>query len=1768
MYVQGGDEAIERVANWNLNKNLQNVWLATEYTRLRETPEILAAAIKGGMSYPAMRRLDNALQAERATKVGQILDNAGIDRGMMDPRTTSIAAARKAAVQRKAQVEAESNWFTDSLSWVWDRVVDAGEGLMTGLGEVWELVRAPFAAGQAQFGEDVESTGIPLVDFVMDPINTYVAGWSNIIGGGLKDTQKEDMRRAGYDPDSWTDRYGWYADLNDTHAAVNERVVNEAKNEFNPHKVDLVRELVTLGVADDPRAAAGASEDAQRLYEAIKNQADPEATKIVEKLSDQRFGPGAEIANSVKGQLDLIGVETDRSSGWYKATEIVGDLAVGWYAGPEVLAAKGFNAWRNSRWLVDMHPEQIQDAIINGKGVSTRWNQFLDGVDNVYVLEKRAEQTGAAEDVVAATRRFRDLSRKHHEMMPLYEAVAGMRSGKIAGTFFRKDVAPTGKERGLEDLKQNLIGLNRVDDLAKQRPQWSLRENPGDEITDEARNAARVAIAEKVGDAVAAVAIVSNQPLVKRGKMLLPGQIRVSHPVRVGLAKFTDALTKTDKRLLDQLKAGEGGVVNFTRAIDPDVSTLGVLNAKGGEWVQDNYIRGGGWRARAARTLSKFSKFDDAPILKFDGIDTTAAFHDFIRPFLPKGQAAFLANRWATADPATRSVMANNMWTMLESAIGVTKSKGARDFWDQQLKEWNLPQKAGGSQKTAYSEPSKDLIRVGDDQVAAGMYSTQFADGVQLPNYVEMLRNSQRVGIFAHIFGWGNSAAVSRMSRSVKVAWVGTLSNMMRQVLEARALQLVEHPISAMHTSLARVGLAGRKAGERDPVNQSFRQAKELLPKSRELTALHNKGDFVAYADKASALVRGKISPPLYALLKEGVAIDTIAAGRSNLRLRLTQFSADPVRRQRAKLYGAIEDKARLDHADNWGELVDTRASEEFAKLAHKIDAKARHNYAIEDALDQIQEATAHGLRLQKANLTNTYGYMGAAGDTGALAWAHNLGLRLSDPVGQKVGQLIARLAADDKRALVNATRDLAKAHPDKLDEIANINNVRQYAAFLLKRDQAGQSYRLNGRRAQYDADGAFIRDPAARDGRLDQWGSDLVDDMVTYLGLKRLADTRDIPAKARQVYQKIAKGETVTVDDLARIPEHARPDQVITPILVPKGVLEDKGSINQRMAGWASKWYDMVVARPLQRLSSDPQAIAAHREMMDTLEPLAHHLVDKRGMSQQSAYNLLQSGAWAHAISRVSRYTDHPATTTYFSVNAGNFLFFERAMEDFLRRAMRITKADPAVLGRAHVMAEAAVHSGLVYKQTGTDEDGEPTTQHVFTFPGSGLMMRAVQEGMESLGIVEDGVLAPTWTTLTAPVKYLSPSLQNPLGFTTTPMIGIPMRAVRQIFPETGPGIDKAISIMEGGGEVSASGDWSDGLIPVPLRRIWRALEPDDREGQVASSMRNAMIYHQAAGLMPGPDAPDHERQKYMDSLRATVQAQLITRAIMGNFLPAAPRATGAPGDIGGEDDVNIFDRMKGVENVRSEWFQVLEQHGGDIAAASDDFLKRGRLTIVDQGAFTVGSSGDPYSGKSFPSNKPLTQWMLDNQGFLDKYGHAAYALLPSADGPWYDGIGYRIQLRAGLREHKTPDEMYNALVVAQTNREWFTARDEANKRFSPEVAKKMLRRVRLQMEAANPVWATKSKELSSPAYVNNTLAPMIRQMVEDPDLPAELAGVRDELAVLADLYDSYSAARNSLSSSGQRISLANAYKARGESLFLGGPVSDLWNAMKVWED
>ena len=171
------------------------------------------------------------------------------------------------------------------------------------------------------------------------------------------------------------------------------------------------------------------------------------------------------------------------------------------------------------------------------------------------------------------------------------------------------------------------------------------------------------------------------------------------------------------------------------------------------------------------------------------------------------------------------------------------------------------------------------------------------------------------------------------------------------------------------------------------------------------------------------------------------------------------------------------------------------------------------------------------------------------------------------------------------------------------------------------------------------------------------------------------------------------------------------------------------------------------------------------------------------------------------------------------------------------------------------------------------------------------------------------------------------------------------------------------------------------------------------------------------AAGAMPGPDAPQDEWDKYATGLSTLVTTMLVTKAVLGIALPAAPQLTAK--------DVTDFAREGGILNMDSlfrEMIRVAQEEGSQNPFA-DGLVKYVETFGLDAVPYSLSTSesNDQFGSLADLSSVSATEegeaWVKEHDDLITgRYKTASAWLMPrmgkySADqGKWLRKAGFKI--------------------------------------------------------------------------------------------------------------------------------------------------------------
>ena len=1845
--IPNPDQVIQRATAPVSDARLRYITNAKYSGMFKDEPEVLQAFVNADVPFSIAQRTMAEMSKAKAKQRKDLMEQAGYTTSSMDPSWTDAYSdaelTQKPVFNPRPTAPMAQKGFFGQLA---DLGKTALSGVMEGLNATFSPISVPLAAGSAapdtnqerwlQDNEIIHSipvlgqTGVALAEGVID--------WAkgvNIIGIGNREltaSQKEDFRKAGYDPESRKSRYAYYyQQFNGHRNPVSEDEVNKLKNEFTPQKVDIVRELVTSGYFDDPvRNLPGLSPEAQEFARNLSTQGqDSPDGQLVRKMQDTSgLSYGGKLA-------DRFNMEMGSKS--RMVTSAVGDLATFWFIDPLTIAGSAAKSIKYGLQGVDAsNIDKVVKALAASDDAfrpigtnAKRFDDVLRQVDTNYNLIKEGNLNQAAKN----TEKFRRL---HPDMMGIYDTLTAMRSGSITRVRAResaeqlREATQAGKAN-----RQAQPFIFDAADVGKEKPIWQLTKSSKEIASPEATAAARAQLADQLGDFIWYEAITSGRPLYN-GKMLLPGQVAVNRRVRQAIAPIRDAFGRQDRKFAKFLNTQKDSIDDLDGDVISDA--LGrqeiLTDSYAQEWVKRNYTGqtlsptfglhkafGKGWRY--------FEQSFSNKTINFNSPESTELFRRWVVQFLPKRHAYALVNEFSNANPAGRYGLWQQTVVASLNASGMRNTPAAKRMYDQLTKGIVPADDAFGrlvGPLEQYTSPALNTIRVGDAQSASAVHAYQLSEGVQLPNLRELRRLMNRTSVLGYVAGALNNQLFDSVTRVWKVAKVANPANMVRQAMELYSLTLGQGTAKAVaDAASARYVIKAAKGQVKSDLNtvrKAMLKAQDLDHDTlSKLDGALRTGDTATYHGiildaLGSQGIKGRTAE---ALARMGEAVDVRQLVPQGMNRAALAFSGpmDFLRRLRVKQVERMGLKDKFDTP--WGKELDDQVIAQYLESSLNDLGAAADNYVLlaenrgEAIRDQIAEGVSMGFGYLTPRVPNSYQWVDNPSN---IQWANALRQIQGDELSNLVMRRIAMEATSKRDQIQNLQKMITAANkrgvqikqirlvPDSgmvearktfgREEISKgmsaqdflvhkrysrdaLKNPHTFARYLIGEDDIGQVLRDNARRSNYTVDGRLATSEADKFEAVERHADAMVRDIVSRMGGKIHEDGRlYLPSELNDLYRKIADGRPITAADTAKYDNALKPEGMVAELFVPD-IAGSKPVMRQRLTNMLGKAYHLTVSGPLASLASHPVFLAHRRMAYDTMGPVFEQLTS-RGMSSKQAAYLLESAANKRALNLTFNATDNPSEHSVFAELTDNFLMFNRAQEDFLKRFMRATKTNPALLARARVLVDAAHHSGVVTSQRIQSDDGMEENQLVFVYPGSAAATRIIGDAWASLGgEANDLNMMPQYRGFSSQLRFINPSLTNPLQFSANPIIGMPLKAVRAMFPESSDTVNDWLTVLQGGERYFAEQDTLQEFLPTVFSRIIPILSKDEKDGQYASALRSALQYAEAAGIMPEPGvATPDEVMRAQDAVRSMVQNILVQRAVFGVIAPAAPQMT-EPGDM----ENNAHAMAEGIANIKEEWFKVLEDQNrlypeDGARALSESFVEWARRypagkSIANANAFTVGSSQMVGTDAKAPSTTAATQWMLDNLDWVENNRSIAFYLLPTAEGKWYEAAPYRLQFRTELREHKDLEQFAREVALSDEISQFFEMNKKKNqtKVANPQYGDQLdqaFYKWADQWAKFHPAAQAELDRRNDPNVVHTEIAPALGRAANG-QLPAELNHLKPQLQ---EMYNDYLTYREVYSAANTftRGSINSRYRQFGDAKWAGTPLSNLWDALSKYED
>lgn len=1733
--------------------------------------------------------------------------------------------------------------IAEGATWAWNRTLGApmaaggaDEAASSGVG-------AMSALGAARAAIKGHGPDVPVVREVTGAVEGAVEGFTNLgegayrlLTGDTTETQRQDIRRAGLDPSKLGDRVNFYSqDFGEVRGPVNDEDVEWLKGlkRWSDDDVDAAREIVTSGAMEDlARAFPALSPQAQDLV--MRAPKDDKTQTLLEAMSDTS-------QNSIGGRVVRRAAPDAEPGDWFGPGSLsrgvaaaAAEIVATWHLDPAVLAAQGYKVAKAARWGVAGLPaEKIDNTIQMFKAsddahkprgaVAARFHEAMQTADDIVV--KGVATPEAAKMRASWLRRYPGYDKT-------LDLLIGQRSGSVGKIRARTIDEAKGEVRHAADAGRD-VSPWMMDATSDGKPLWRFTKDDGTKLSDEEMALERAKVAEELSTFIVMDAYASGREITG-SRLLLPGQISINGKIRDKLAPVLEAFNRRDVSVVRQLRETGKGQIDLDGAVLADDAGRWdqLVNPDASEWLRNNYTFGiTHMYSRAWRSFEK--TFSNKTILP-SSPDSVKVYGQLVSQFMPKRQAQMVTTQYAAATPAERWVMTRQTLGSLLNVMNLRNTPESQKIVDQLTKglvpegEFINGYKSGP--REFYTTPDGNNIRVGDMQMPAAVHPWQLSEGVELPNWRELRGLANRNAVLNAVTRTSDGQAANALVRAWKSSKVTTWSNMLRQGLELHLFTAWRDPAVFGEVRAARKAVKAdvltRKINDND-LERLANAANNLTPDDLDLLEDLRRMHPEKYVQNLTLILQGNGLSPRMAetLARIGQNVDlteygSFLASSSERRVRHLAFVGlwDRVRKVRAKRAerkgGSIIDTPLAQYLDeDMAQLMLEGAAKQFGSAAESYAWNMAERSTHVDR-QRIADAAGRNISFRPVKVVNAYEWT----DTNPQLWAAELGRRGADPIGNLAMRLIAhrhierraeslRVKAPGSQVVdtdaLAAQKLAAELGVDLPVDVARLGDVDSLVAHLYGEHELGASMRANGAAMQYLPNGTPARNPADRAAAAQAAARRAVDDLVYHMGGKVYRTdtgvTISFPDSATPLMEKLAKGEELSAADLAKLPDEAVPEGMVAPIYAP--MVPEKQGFSQGLSNLATRAYGAVVADPLDRMFIMPTFVANRRIAQDEMAPLLEALTAK-GMEPAQAAFMVEAAVNKRAVAKTFQGTDNPMEKSVFSEMGDKWLMFQRAQEDFLRRLVNATKANPEGLARANILMQAGVHAGIVHYEPFQDEEGNQEYHLTFTYPGTALAQRVMADAAVGLGLAPDEILrVPQFDGLKSQVRFLNPGFSNPLQFSANPIFGFAMSAAEKIWPSATVELERLRRGFSGGEDFEGTDgpvSWKN-MLPSMFSRTAAFITKDDADGQFQSAVRAALMYAELAGQTPGPDASPAERARYLDAVKATTTNIMLQRAVFGTFLPASPQVTDP--DLG---DLSINAQLQGLSNLRAEFFDIRNElarkypdnfYRADSEAVAE-FARRypGEL-IINPAAFSTSSTEVAGAEEGFaPYTIPATKWLFENLEFVRGNPTVALALMPknTADGD-FSNEAYKLQLKSDIRTHKDLEEFYSDLTLSDDIDEFYQTRTRYFEMVSenPTLKKSIYARMDDWEDGwrrTHPLAAAELNRRANPDFVHGEIAPAVGRLADGTDpLPESLRKYLPQIKEMWQDYQNYRGAYAKVDyyDNAGRRNLNKQYQENGDLKWLGasmagmdleernalnaeaGALSNLWDLMRVSE-
>lgn len=556
-----------------------------------------------------------------------------------------------------------------------------------------------------------------------------------------------------------------------------------------------------------------------------------------------------------------------------------------------------------------------------------------------------------------------------------------------------------------------------------------------------------------------------------------------------------------------------------------------------------------------------------------------------------------------------------------------------------------------------------------------------------------------------------------------------------------------------------------------------------------------------------------------------------------------------------------------------------------------------------------------------------------------------------------------------------------------------------------------------------------------------DEYADRLSADLIQTLGRQNGDGTFHVDPG---LLQMLARGEVPDRSWLAQLAKEDRPEHTIGQLWAPYNAAHDPlDAVPSGYMQLLSHAYDKVVTDQIDALSRNPLVAALYMRARENLMPYVEHL-KAAGWGDEAANGVAKQIAANHAQDEAFKHIDNPYVASQFSMVARNWFAFVRAQEDWLRRWGRTIRDNPRIIREAQLLIHGGTSTGIVEK------DPNDPTKLSFIYPGSGLALSMFDKLFGAHDMPNQASI-PMTGELTSSLTMLNPSLDNPIGFSGTPLISLPLHALTAFL---GPdhailtaSLDKAVN-----GDLGAGREWWENMLPSWANRLIGGVISHDPASKYGAAYAQGLANLDAAGALTDPKLQTATGKAHLQhALGVQTRNALIGNLLFGFFAPAAPSyegkaATTAKGFQGTKPDWSAH--VQGLGSLKDEARKVFAELPYDKALAWWAKVHPNELIYESSGTSSRTQVGTEAA--SAPATLAAASYLERNVPLFDKYGGkggvAAYFIPQGKAGTVngsYSDVAYRAQLEYGIRDYKSLDQYFDDIITARGMSQYFAAKD-----------------------------------------------------------------------------------------------------------------------------